>query len=415
MYEALPQAAPATSANKPNLLTRICGQPPLFSPEQQLLNWLMGVMAALVLLYAVENALIGVPLVWPDVAGALFFFGLYSLGRFKRTPLKLLATVTFGSNMLLITLAWLANDGVDGSTLFLYLATLVGIMSVFRGWPRIAWTSAMFAHLAAMLALQSLRPDWVTPYVSSTAQRFDIAFTFFTVAVFMMGYVGVNMYNLDERRKVADALLRNILPEVIADRLKYSPGRVVADQHTDASILFADIVSFTPLSAGLAPIELVELLNSVFSYFDTLAGKYGVEKIKTIGDCYMVAAGVPTPRVNHAEALTRLALEMRDHVCTHDFCGKRLSIRIGINSGPVVAGVIGHRKFAYDLWGDAVNTASRMESHGQPNVIQVTRSTFELIKDTFACESRGCIEVKGKGTMEIWHVVSTKTKGISGV
>jgi guanylate cyclase len=132
--------------------------------------------------------------------------------------------------------------------------------------------------------------------------------------------------------------------------------------------------------------------------------KHGVEKIKTIGDCYMVASGVPRPRPDHAQVLTRLALEMREFVDQREFHGNKLSLRIGINSGPVVAGVIGQKKFIYDLWGDAVNTASRMESHGSSGVIQITRATYDLIKDCFACDYIGTLEIKGKGAMDVWQV-----------
>lgn len=148
----------------------------------------------------------------------------------------------------------------------------------------------------------------------------------------------------------------------------------------------------------------MDLLNEVFSHFDGLVEKYDVEKIKTIGDCYMVASGVPRPRSDHAHVLTRLALEMRDFVKQHEFQGVKISLRIGLNSGPVVAGVIGRKKFIYDLWGDAVNTASRMESHGSSGVIQITRATYDLIKDSFACEYLGTVDVKGKGEMEVWQV-----------
>jgi len=154
----------------------------------------------------------------------------------------------------------------------------------------------------------------------------------------------------------------------------------------------------------MTPVELVELLNDVFCHFDVLVEKYGLEKIKTIGDCYMVAAGVPRSRPDHAHILTRMAIEVRDHFAHNQFRGKHLAFRIGINSGPVVAGVIGNMKFAYDLWGDAVNTASRMESHGVPGQIQITRATYELIKDEFLCEPRGPVSVKGKGEMEVWQV-----------
>jgi guanylate cyclase len=135
-----------------------------------------------------------------------------------------------------------------------------------------------------------------------------------------------------------------------------------------------------------------------------LVEKHGVEKIKTIGDCYMVASGVPRPRADHAHVLTQLALEMRDFITQQEFHGAKLSLRIGINSGPVVAGVIGRKKFIYDLWGDAVNTASRMESHGSSGVIQITRATYDLIKNSFRCERLGIVDVKGKGTMEVWQV-----------
>ena len=205
----------------------------------------------------------------------------------------------------------------------------------------------------------------------------------------------------------AEALLLNVLPQEIATILK-NESRVIADQFDGVSVLFEDVVDFTPMSAKMTPVELVELLNDVFSYFDSLAEKYKVEKIKTIGDCYMVAAGVPTPRTDHAEVLTRLALEMKNYVAEHEFRGKQLTFRIGLNSGPVVAGVIGRKKFIYDLWGDAVNTASRMESHGTGGFIQITASTYELIKNYFVCEPRGEVNVKGKGKMKVWYVLSSK-------
>jgi guanylate cyclase len=211
---------------------------------------------------------------------------------------------------------------------------------------------------------------------------------------------------LSEQEK-AEALLLNILPKEIATILK-NENRVIANQFDGVSILFADVVNFTPMSSEMTPTELVELLNDVFSCFDTLVEKYGVEKIKTIGDCYMVAAGVPRPRSDHAHILTRLALDIRDYVSQHEFGGKRLTFRIGLNSGPVVAGVIGRKKFSYDLWGDTVNTASRMESHGTGGFVQITEATHTLIKDDFICESRGVVSVKGKGKMNVWYVLGHK-------
>lgn len=223
--------------------------------------------------------------------------------------------------------------------------------------------------------------------------------------IFMMVFYFVGQKNIFQEK--SEALLLNILPKEIVSILKDEP-RTIADNFESASILFADIVNFTPLSATMTPLELVELLNEVFSYFDLLVEKYGLEKIKTIGDCYMVASGVPRPSADHAQALTTMALEMRDYVNQNEFCGHKLTFRIGLNSGPVVAGVIGRKKFIYDLWGDAVNTASRMESHGKGGIIQITRATYELVKDDFVCEPQGTINVKGKGEMEVWFVAKQK-------
>ena len=206
----------------------------------------------------------------------------------------------------------------------------------------------------------------------------------------------------------AENLLLNILPASIAERLKASPT-TIADAFTAASVLFADVVDFTPRAERLPAAEVVGLLDRLFSHFDTLAERYGLEKIKTIGDAYMVAAGVPMPRPDHAQALARLALDMVTSMAPGGPCADlELQLRIGINSGPVVAGVIGRKKFLYDLWGDAVNIASRMESAGTPGRIQITAATCALIRDEFTCERRGLIAVKGKGEMETWYLVGRR-------
>ncbi len=206
-----------------------------------------------------------------------------------------------------------------------------------------------------------------------------------------------------ERAK-SEKLLLNVLPEQIAAVLKEKEG-TIADYYDSASVLFADIVGFTPLSTELSPREMVELLNAIFSHFDALVRKYGLEKIRTIGDNYMVAAGVPAPRADHAQALAAMALEMMAYVEQNPDCVKRgILFRLGINSGPLIAGVLGTHKFHYDIWGDTVNTASRMESTGLPGKIQVTRATYALIKDEFRCTPRGTVAVKGKGEMETWFL-----------
>ncbi len=213
----------------------------------------------------------------------------------------------------------------------------------------------------------------------------------------------------------AENLLLNVLPRPIAEKLKAEP-QTIADSFTSASILFADVVDFTRRSEQLSPAEVVGILDHLFSHFDMLADRYDVEKIKTIGDAYMVAAGVPSPRPDHARALALMALDMVDAMRTSDEVGHLgLELRVGINSGPVVAGVIGRKRFLYDLWGDAVNTASRMESSGTAGRIQITRATYDLIEDEFVCEPRGTISVKGKGEMETWYLIERRTTTAAGV
>jgi len=206
-------------------------------------------------------------------------------------------------------------------------------------------------------------------------------------------------------RERSEALLRNILPERITERLK-AGETTIADDVASASVLFADLVGFTKLSSQVAPRELIAMLDSIFTGFDALAETLGVEKIKTIGDAYMVVSGLSESaddRSTHAERLATMALGMREVVEAYaQAAGRPLNIRVGIHSGPVVAGVIGTQKFAYDLWGDTVNTASRMESHGEPGRIQVSRATHDLLGDTFVLERRGEIDVKGKGAMQTW-------------
>ncbi len=226
--------------------------------------------------------------------------------------------------------------------------------------------------------------------------------------VFMMVSYFIRQKNAFQEK--SEALLLNILPKEVAAILRREP-RTIAEHYAGASILFADMVNFTPMSVEMSPVEMVELLNEIFTHFDALVDRYDLEKIKTVGDCYMVAAGVPRARADHAQAIVRLALDIRDYLQNETFKASRpVAFRIGINSGPVLAGVIGRKKFIYDLWGDAVNTASRMESHGAGGLIQITRATYELIRDDFVCEQRGAVNVKGLGEMEVWHVTGYKSQ-----
>jgi len=202
---------------------------------------------------------------------------------------------------------------------------------------------------------------------------------------------------LSAERERSESLLLNVLPEPIADRLK-DGETTIADQFDEVTVMFADIVGFTPYSAGVSPTELVDMLNRLFSEFDELTELYGLEKIKTIGDAYMVAAGLPSPRPDHAEAIADMALDAQQMIGRFSDQQKiPLKVRLGINTGPVVAGVIGTKKFIYDLWGDTVNTAARMQTYGVEGAIQVSQETYRRLRDRYRFEDRGLIEMKGKG------------------
>lgn len=239
-----------------------------------------------------------------------------------------------------------------------------------------------------------------------------------TLVLFLLNYFinkkneAYRLLHIEEQK--ADRLLLNVLPKEIAAVLKNKQG-TIAEEFEEASILFADLVGFTPLSSQLSPVQMVELLNEIFTHFDALVDQYEVEKIRTIGDNYMVVAGVPRPQSDHAQRLARLALDMRRYLDENwspeslpggnpagDQGRVPVQFRIGINSGPVIGGVIGMRKFVYDVWGDAVNIASRMESHGLPGKIQISQETHRRLCGEFACHRRGKIAVKGKGEMETW-------------
>jgi len=337
------------------------------------------------------------------------------------TPLIYAATIAV-CGITIVGMIRLAHHGEIGQHMYFAGLMVVHIGGyVFLG---LRYKAATTANLLILLAFEAASVTQMEALATPDGKWHFISINFFLVAANMLGMA--SCYRLEHlarrdfalRREIgaqraqSEALLLNILPKKIASVLKTKP-QTIAESFPSASVLFADVVGFTPIAEHISPSELIELLNEVFSYFDNLANKYGVEKIKTIGDCYMAAAGVPVYRPDHAQALGRMALEIQEHVREHDFLGRRLRFRIGINSGPVVAGVIGRMKFSYDLWGDVVNTASRMESHGRSGVIQITRGTYELLGGNFVCVPQGSIPVKGKGNVEVWHLLGEQASGSS--
>jgi adenylate cyclase len=344
------------------------------------------------------------------VAFAYFVISVASIGVFAYTRnFDLLLRIQLLNITLAPTLSmwptggFLASGGVGlwgilgplGALIFSNVRSSIGWFALFT----VAFLAAGIA--GDLTGGLSRLPEWFSSTMLALNVVVGGAVVFTLLAVFA--------HQRQDAQERAESLLLNILPRSIAERLKAKP-QTIADSFTSASILFADVVDFTPRSEHLPPAEVVGLLDRLFRLFDALAEQYGLEKIKTIGDCYMVAAGVPLSRPDHARALALMALDMLAAMRASNGVGDLdMELRIGINSGPVVAGVIGRKRFLYDLWGDAVNTASRMESHGTPGRIQITRATFELLKDEFLCEPRGPVAIKGKGEMETWYLTGRRS------
>lgn len=305
----------------------------------------------------------------------------------------------------------------SGSGIHLYYIAAAALSVLFVGIERKLLSLAIVAVGAAtFIAAQVLLPfntELVAPemlignFIVSALVSMGILFG---VVFYAVRQIARAEAALEREYARSEALLANILPPAIALRLKQGKESVIADSYDEASILFADMAGFTARAADTLPVRLVLFLNDLFTAFDQLVEHYGLEKIKTTGDAYMVVSGVPAPRADHAEAIARLALDMRTAVTKiADGSGRALSIRIGISSGPVVAGVVGTKKFFYDVWGDTVNVASRMESTGEPGKIQVSEAAHARLKDAFDLEDRGEIEIKGKGRMRAWFLIAPKS------
>jgi guanylate cyclase len=349
-----------------------------------------------------------------------------SMGLTRAATVNLASTVFYLASTVFLfrTRNFHAYFNITLAFIFVYLVSLqISLGGIVQSGVLMA--SGLLAPLAASLVLSRRNTIfWAVIYVivftgllafdetivlkaPELPANFSISNGFFTVAFVTLLSLAMILYLLRElevAQNRADTLLFNMLPKNVAARLKEKP-QTIAEDYDNASILFADIVGFTPLSNQLSPTEMIELLNQIFSHFDSLVEKYGVEKIRTIGDNYMVASGLPNSRPDHAQALAYTALDMLEYCRNLEpVGGKNLNFRIGINSGPLTAGVIGNKKFQYDVWGDVVNTASRMESHGLPGRIQVTNETRHQLRDDFVLTPRSAINVKGKGEMSTWFL-----------
>ncbi len=361
---------------------------------------LAGVAWALVYIAFGEVAAGAIPLTYSLLSGASIslFAATGGYPLFRVSQLTLILALPFALQLTL-------GGFVPSSAVVLWalLAPIGGLLVSSRRVGAFLFAAFVIEVVLAQilqsdLAVTNDLPDWLIGlfFVFNLG---GVAAVVFIAVYYFVGQKDAAMTLLAAEQERSERLLLNILPREIAAQLK-DGERTIARHYEAVSVLFADIVGFTSLTVELAPDELIESLNEVFLFFDDVVERHGCEKIRTIGDNYMAAAGVPTPRPDHAHALAAMALEMRNY----SERSNGFSFRIGIDSGPIVAGVIGRSRFQYDIWGDAVNTASRMESHGVPDRIQLTRTTYELIKDDFECSRRGLVEVKGKEPMETWFL-----------
>ncbi|WP_333893428.1 adenylate/guanylate cyclase domain-containing protein [Mycolicibacterium gadium] len=303
-----------------------------------------------------------------------------------------------------------------GSGLQFYFVVAAAIVLVILGPDHIVLASVLAAIGAATVILL----EFLVPNDTGTQPpwAFKVSFTLTVITAWIL-VVATIWFALREIRRTREAmeaeyerseqLLTNILPASIAERLKDPSRNIVADKYDDASILFADIADYTKRASDTTPSDLVRFLDRLYTDLDLLVDKHGLEKVKTSGDSYMVVSGVPDPRPDHIEALACLALDMAEAVADlKDPNGRAVPLRIGLAAGPVVAGVVGARKFFYDVWGDAVNVASRMETTDVEGRIQVPQDVYERLNHDFVLEERGVVDIKGKGVMHTWYLVARR-------
>jgi adenylate cyclase len=346
-----------------------------------------------------------------NLGAALLYAGIPLLHRAHRFAAPGAATALFYVDM--VAFVFLLGTGV-GIQFYILIGAALAV--VYFGSERMDITIASGAVAAGLLVVvmaaapydTGLLPRWL--FVASLVTNAVVSCGILLLIVtYALGQAARAETAAEREFERSERLLTNILPGPIAARLKSEKERVIADRYDEASVLFADLAGFTARASDTSPEELVQLLNRVFSDFDRLVERHGLEKIKTTGDAYMVVSGVPAARPDHARALADLALEMREAAAQwRDTRGRAVPIRMGISSGPVVAGVVGTRKFFYDVWGDAVNVAARMETTGAEGRIQVSQDVYQRLRDEYALEPRGQIDVKGKGAMPTWFLLGRK-------
>ncbi|MDO9178237.1 MAG: adenylate/guanylate cyclase domain-containing protein [Agitococcus sp.] len=353
-------------------------------------------------------------LIWLNgISVACYAMGMWAASLQAHQIARLWLMVTLNTQVILTT--WLMADAINSSVFCFVSAALALVIfdahekkyrALFTAIPIIGLIITSLELNPAYIDIYSL-PQGLLLFARVANLVVGVLCVLLLVGVFNREVLNAENGLVEERAR-SDRLLHAVLPQKIADELRKS-DRMIANRHPEVTVLFADIAGFTPWSSAQEPEAVVSLLEKIFSRFDARLSYLGAEKIKTIGDAYMVVSGAPEPRADHAHVIANLALALLEEIqLVRQETGIALDMRIGVHTGSVIAGVIGAVRFSYDIWGDTVNTASRMESHGQAGRIQISQQTKERIEDAFVVEPRGMIDVKGKGEMETWWLIAPK-------
>lgn len=381
---------------------------------QRVLNFAVWISAAITAALGMLQTLTGHGVLYIGLINlgiAAVFLTIPLLNRFGNVIAAVVFVVIAYSSLTFVG----SQIGTDSGVQFYYLVSaslavlVLGIEHLKLAGTVVAVGAALVVCMQFLVPADTgIQPRWavVAGFMIATA---GACILIFATVWYAMREVSRAEAAMEVEYERSEALLANILPARVADRLKDPAHGVIADRYDDASILFADIAGFTERASDMTPVDLVRFLDRLYTTFDRLVDRHELEKIKTTGDSYMVVSGVPTPRPDHVEAIAELALDMsRATADLRDPRGSPVPLRMGIATGPVVAGVVGARKFFYDVWGDAVNVASRMESTDIEGRIQVPQNVFERLKHAFILEERGEIQIKGKGVMRTWYLVSRR-------
>jgi class 3 adenylate cyclase len=412
------EAAPASVRRLDRAWRLLAGPAERFDRRAQVLNAFCGICVGATVALIATNQLQGLASEMQvfSVATLVAFGLLLAIGRGRVLSYGAHATLTVAVTCGVVTAYWLNFGGAAGAAPPLLFGLLWLPLLARRLWLQAALVAGLASLAAVLFATQALMPWQIDAWYQNEAQRMgDIAVA--TVVCLVMGS-GVVLAlgrayedaigQIQRERARSESLLRMMMPEDTIARLKLNPRLPVAERHDDATVLFADIAGFTRLAGRVEPEELLTFLHDLFGQFDVVCEEEGLEKVKTIGDSYMAVAGVPREVSDHAVRAARAALRMRD-LAAEAFVARskglgpyELGIRIGLHSGPLVSGVLNRSKVAFDLWGDTVNIASRMESQGLINEIQLTGATLERLQPEFGTQSRGDMEVRGIGRMQTW-------------